>query len=89
MLFLYHIRYKGICDKDGCDFYSYRLNNKTFFGPGTEFQLDTTKPMTVVTQFLTNDGTDNGDLVEIRRFYVQDGHMIPNTFVIRINWNFS
>ena len=27
--------------------------------------------MTVVTQFLTHDGTDNGDLVEMRRLYLQ------------------
>jgi len=31
-----------------------------------------------VTQFLTTDGTDTGDLKEIRRFYVQDGKEIPN-----------
>eukprot|EP00957_Ditylum_brightwellii_P208149 15356060-Ditylum_brightwellii.AAC.1 len=34
--------------------------------------------MTVVTQFLTTDGTDNGDLSEIRRFYVQDGVIIDS-----------
>lgn len=82
-------RYKGICDKDGCDFHPYRLNNKTFFGPGSQFQLDTTKPINVVTQFLTNDGTDNGDLVEIRRFYIQDGRKITNTFVRKKKHNFS
>merc|ERR1711915_537383 len=37
-------------------------------------------PMTVVTQFLTSDGTDDGDLVEIRRLYVQDGEIIENSF---------
>ena len=37
--------------------------------------------MTVVTQFITSDGTDNGDLVEIRRLYVQDGKVIDNSFV--------
>jgi len=31
-----------------------------------------------VTQFLTSDGTDTGDLVEIRRLYVQDGKVIKN-----------
>ena len=35
--------------------------------------------MTVVTQFISSDGTDNGDLVEIRRFYVQDGKQINTT----------
>ena len=33
--------------------------------------------MTVVTQFITVDGTDTGDLHEIRRFYVQNGKVIP------------
>lgn len=35
--------------------------------------------MTVVTQFITSDGTDDGDLIEIRRIYVQDGKVIPNS----------
>ena len=39
--------------------------------------------MTVVTQFLTNDGTDTGDLVEMRRLYVQDGQVIENSIT---NW---
>ena len=34
----------------------------------------------MVTQFLTDDGTDNGDLVEVRRLYVQDGKLIDNSF---------
>jgi len=41
--------------------------------------VDTSKPVTVVTQFLTTDGTDAGDLAEVRRFYVQDGRVIPNS----------
>ena len=35
--------------------------------------------MTVVTQFITSDGTDNGDLVEIRRVYVLGGQVIHNS----------
>merc|ERR1712117_863655 len=40
--------------------------------------------MTVVTQFITRDGTDTGDLVEIRRFYKQDGKIIhsPPTTIL-------
>ena len=74
-------RYDGLCDKDGCDFNSWRLGDQTFFGPGSSFAVNSEKPMTVVTQFITNDGTDNGDLVEIRRLYVQDGKVIDNSFV--------
>merc|ERR1719361_2579846 len=77
-------RYQGVCDKDGCDINPFRMGNKTFYGRGPGFTIDTSKPMTVVTQFLTTDGTDSGDLSEIRRFYVQDGHVIhspPSTIL--------
>lgn len=69
-------RYKGVCDKDGCDINPYRMGNSTFYGRGSGFAIDTLKPMTVVTQFLTTDGTDTGDLSEIRRYYVQDGNIV-------------
>jgi len=72
-------RYQGVCDKDGCDFNSYRMGDTSFYQPGPEFDVNTNKPITVVTQFLTTDGTDAGDLSEIRRFYVQDGKIIPNS----------
>ncbi|CAK0799222.1 unnamed protein product, partial [Prorocentrum cordatum] len=72
-------RYDGVCDKDGCDFNSYRMSHQQFFGPGDDFTVDTTQPMTVVTQFVTDDGTDDGDLVEIRRLYVQGGKVIKNS----------
>jgi len=70
-------RYEGLCDKDGCDFQTYRLGNTSFFGPGSSFTLDSSRPFTLVTQFLTADNTDSGDLVEIRRHYKQDGVLIP------------
>jgi len=72
-------RYDGICDKDGCDYNNYRMGAHQFYGQGSNFEVDTNKPLTVVTQFLTTDGTDTGDLAEIRRFYVQDGRVIPNS----------
>ena len=37
----------------------------------------------MVTQFHTHDGTDTGDLVEVRRIYVQDGQVITNSVT---NW---
>jgi cellulose 1,4-beta-cellobiosidase len=70
-------RYGGVCDKDGCDFNSWRMGNKTFFGPN--MLVDTTKPFTVVTQFITADGTDRGQLHEIKRIYVQGGRVIQNS----------
>ena len=72
-------RFKGVCDKDGCDFNSYRLGAKDFFGEGPTFAIDTTKKFTVITQFLTADNTTAGDLSEIRRLYVQDGKTVANS----------
>jgi cellulose 1,4-beta-cellobiosidase len=60
-------RYNGVCDKDGCDFAPYRLGNTDFYGVGSDFTIDTSKKFTVVTQFITDDGTDDGDLIEIKR----------------------
>ncbi|KAG5915213.1 CENP-B protein 1, partial [Claviceps sorghi] len=68
-------RYAGDCDPDGCDFNPFRQGNASFFGPGPGFTVDTTRPVSVVTQFLR--GRD-GNLAEIKRFYVQDGKVIAN-----------
>ena len=74
-------RHNGVCDKDGCDFNPYRLGDKSFFGPAANFTIDTTKTFTVVTQFITTDGSDNGDLSEIRRLWVQNGKVINSNNV--------
>lgn len=70
-------RENGICDKDGCDFNSWRMGNQTFLGTGKT--VDTSKTFTVVTQFVTNDNTTTGTLSEIRRLYVQNGEVIQNS----------
>ncbi|KKA26295.1 hypothetical protein TD95_001762 [Thielaviopsis punctulata] len=67
-------RYGANCDPDGCDFNSYRMGNTTFYGPGKT--IDTTKKVTVVTQFIK--GSD-GSLSDIKRFYVQDGVTYANS----------
>mmetsp|Transcript_123893 Transcript_123893/g.264087 ORF Transcript_123893/g.264087 Transcript_123893/m.264087 type:complete len:688 (+) Transcript_123893:61-2124(+) len=77
-------RYQGLCDKDGCDFNSYRLGEHTFLGEGAGFTINTEKPITIVTQWITSDGTDYGDLTEIRRLYVQDGKVIQNSDASRV-----
>merc|ERR1740116_5930 len=61
---------------------SYQLGDHDFYGSGKK--VDSDKPITLVTQFITSDGTDTGDLVEIRRFYKQDGKIIhsPNTTIL-------
>jgi len=71
-------RYDGVCDKDGCDINPYRMGNRMFYGRGSEYEVNTLKPVTVVTQFLTTDGTDDGELSEMVRFYVQDGNVIES-----------
>merc|ERR1719242_319988 len=80
-------RYQGVCDKDGCDINPFRMGNHTFYGRGDDFIINTLNPMTVVTQFITHDGTDTGNLVEIRRFYKQDGRIIhsPSTPILGDN----
>ena len=80
-------RYDGVCDKDGCDINPYRMGNPNFYGRGPEYEVNTEEKMTVVTQFLTTDGTDEGDLSEIRRFYVQNGNIIgsPSSTILGPN----
>jgi cellulose 1,4-beta-cellobiosidase len=41
--------------------------------------VDTKSKMTVVTQFITSDGTATGTLSEIKRIYVQNGKVIANS----------
>jgi len=66
-------RYGGVCDKDGCDFNSYRMGVRDFYGPG--MTLDTTKKMTVVTQFVGSGSS----LSDIKRFYIQGGKVFANS----------
>ncbi|KAH9120338.1 hypothetical protein AeMF1_007460, partial [Aphanomyces euteiches] len=73
-------RSDGVCDKDGCDFNTYRLNDHTFYGPGFNFNVDSPKLVTVVTQFITIDG----NLVKIKRFHVQNSKGIDNS---AFNWS--
>jgi cellulose 1,4-beta-cellobiosidase len=65
-----------MCDSAGCRFDHAELGVAGFFGKGAE--VDTTKPITVVTQFITSDGTDTGLLSEVRRYYVQNGQVVSN-----------
>jgi cellulose 1,4-beta-cellobiosidase len=65
-------RYGGVCDPDGCDFNSYRMGDKNFYGKGKT--VDTSKKFTVVTQFV-----GSGDNMDIKRFYVQNGKVIANS----------
>jgi cellulose 1,4-beta-cellobiosidase len=74
-------RYSGVCDKDGCGYNNFKLNDHFFYGANDSYVIDTRRPFTVVTQFVTADGSDTGDLVDIRRIYVQDEVVIENSYV--------
>jgi cellulose 1,4-beta-cellobiosidase len=71
-------RFKGVCDKNGCDVQAFRLGNEKFYGYGSEYSIDTNYPVTVTTQFITEDGTDSGKLKEIKQFYIQNGKKIEH-----------
>ncbi|KAL9048265.1 MAG: hypothetical protein Q9162_007801 [Coniocarpon cinnabarinum] len=70
----------GLCDKSGCGYNPYALGAKSYYGVNGD-TVDTLRPFTVTTQFLTTDGTATGTLKEIRRLYVQNGKVIQNAAV--------
>jgi cellulase len=71
----------GVCDKNGCGWNSYRLNQTEYYGEGANFDVDTTRPFTVVTQFPASNSA--GKLDEITRLYVQDGRVIRSETVAK------
>lgn len=71
----------GQCDPSGCGYNAYSRGNKNYYGRGNNFQVDSTQKFTVVTRFVTVDGTDNGDLKEIQRYYIQNGRTIQQPTV--------
>ncbi|KAI2638108.1 concanavalin A-like lectin/glucanase domain-containing protein [Xylaria nigripes] len=64
------------CDKSGCSYNPYGSGFKDYFGPGKT--VDTSKPVTIITQFNTDDGTTTGTLTSITRKYMQDGQVLPS-----------
>merc|ERR1719223_2335047 len=67
-------RYIAPTDRDGCDINAYRMGVTDFYGAGSQFQVDTTKPFTVVTRFTASGDT----LTDIEQVYVQDGKEISH-----------
>ena len=66
----------GICDQPGCEYNPFRQGHPEFYGPNKT--INTLKPFTVVTQFITDDGTATGQLKYIRRYYKQNGKVYNN-----------
>lgn len=71
----------GVCDEWGCGWNPYIYNVTEFYGPAEKYTIDTQRKFTVVTQFITNDGTSSGGLAEIRRLYIQDERVIHNAAI--------
>merc|ERR1712048_1470041 len=73
-------RFLGVCDKNGCDMQSNRLTGSDahFWGPGSDNKINSQQPVTVTTQFITDDGTDNGQVTQVRQFYTQNGVTIEH-----------
>lgn len=70
--------FEGVCDEWGCGYNPYGINQPNFFGRGSGFAVDTTRPYQVVTSFPADK---NGKLDRIERRYVQDGKVIQNAVV--------
>lgn len=66
----------GLCDSGGCGWNHYKNGDQKLYGQG--LAVNTNSKFTVVTQFITDSGTDSGTLKEVRRLYVQNGKVIQN-----------
>ena len=67
----------SICDQIGCGFNPWRMGNQTFFGTGKT--VDTSKKITIITQFITSNNMTDDDLTDVRRLWVQDGVVYKNS----------
>lgn len=63
-------RYTAECDKDGQGWNPYQLGNKTTYGKGVAYTINTEKPFRVRTQFWTDSA---GNLDKIVQILEQDG----------------
>jgi len=62
------------------------MNERDFYGPGSKFKVDSSKPVTVTTQFITDTGTDDGKIVEAKQFYTQGGKTIEHPhYTVNVN----
>ena len=70
--------FEGVCDEWGCGYNPYQIGQSNFYGRGSSFEVDTTRPFTVVTSFPADK---NGKLLRMERRWVQDGRVIQNAVV--------
>lgn len=71
-----NFRYEGVCDKDGGDYNPYRWGVKNLYGKGAQFQVDSSQPFEMITQFITDNGKEEGKLIRVVRLYRQNGKTI-------------
>ncbi|KAK0382878.1 hypothetical protein NLU13_8794 [Sarocladium strictum] len=64
------------CDKGGCGLNPYAQGHQNYWGPGGT--VDTSKKMTVITQFITDNGKTTGTLSQITRKYIQNGRVVAS-----------
>ncbi|KAI0505242.1 putative endoglucanase [Xylaria bambusicola] len=64
------------CDKSGCGLNPYAQGHTNYYGLGGT--VDTSKPFTVITQFITDDGTTTGTLTTVNRRYMQGGKLVDS-----------
>jgi len=72
----------GVSQPIGCGMKPYPMGFRNFYGRGPNFQVDTTKPFTVVTRFYNT--SSNGNLNSVQRFYIQKGKTIPFPTVVEL-----
>merc|ERR1712023_154124 len=63
----------GPTDRNGCYLNPYAFGHKKFYGPGSDYTINTKKPFAIVTEFR---GDKNGDLQGMYQYYYQDGKKI-------------
>merc|ERR1711939_904199 len=66
-------RFRAVSDRNGCDVNPNRFNHTDFYGRGSGFKIDTTKPFTVVTQF-----HDEDEELSVTQHYIQGGKKIEH-----------
>jgi cellulose 1,4-beta-cellobiosidase len=62
----------GPTDRNGCYLNPYAFGHKKFYGPGSDYTINTHKPFTVVTEFREKSGELDG----VYQYYYQDGKKI-------------
>ena len=72
-------RSSGVCGKNSCDIQAWRFGVRNFYGPRDRFKVNSAKPVTVTTQFLTDDGTGSGTINKFKQFYTQNGKTVDHS----------